>query len=59
MRAFKLGKKKEREQIKIIVVPRLTAPAKIPKKLFPKPNPPKNEKKFYLDLMGTPENSAL
>ncbi len=47
MRAFKLGKKKERQKISVTLIPRLIPPNKIPRKLFPNPNPPNNEKKYY------------
>ena len=49
MKAFKLGKKRKRKDIKIEVISKLDPPNKLPRKLFKKSNPPKFEKKFYVD----------
>lgn len=49
MKRFKLGKKKEREDIKIVVIPRLEPPRKVPLRLFKNVHPPKFKKEFYFD----------
>lgn len=47
MKPFKLGKKKKREKIKIVVIPKLEPPLKMPLRLFIKVHPPKFNKEFY------------
>ncbi len=47
MKRFKIGKKKDREIIKIVVIPRLKPPLKVPLRLFKNVHPPKFKKEFY------------
>ena len=49
MKPFKLGKKKSRETITIVVVPRLKPPLRVPLRLFRNVHPPKFKKEFYFD----------
>jgi len=47
MKPFKINKKRNREPIKIVVIPRLEPPLKMPLRLFTNVHPPKFKKEFY------------
>lgn len=59
MKAFKLGKKKEPEVIKIEVIPRLEPPKKLPLRLFKNVHPPKHRQEFYFSRKAAPSNGVV